>query len=138
MSSNQIFPKGGQMTANFTGTAFVNFLVPDTNGVYNCQVYDVLFEPGCRNDWHTHAGGQLLLCTDGVGFYQEKDKPARRLQKGDIVEIPPHIEHWHGAAPDSTFAHIGISPNTQQGAATWLSPVTDEEYTEATGGKANV
>lgn len=119
--------------ANFTGEAFVNFLVPDTDGIYNCQVYDVLFEQGCRNDWHTHVGGQLLLCTDGIGYYQERGKPSRRLQKGDIVEIPPNVEHWHGAAPDSAFTHIGISANTQKGGAIWLSPVTDEEYKEATG-----
>jgi len=135
---NLIFPKGSKMTANFTGDAFVNFLIPDMDGVYNCQVYDVLFEPGCRNDWHIHAGGQLLLCTDGVGYYQEKGKPARRLQKGDIVEIQPDIEHWHGAAPDSIFTHIGISTNTQKGAATWSSPVTDEEYAEATSERESI
>lgn len=134
MADQQIFQKGDKMSTNFTGTAFVNMLVNDLDAVYNCQVYDVLFEPGCRNDWHTHEGGQLLLCTGGVGYYQEKGKPARRLQKGDVVEIPPNVIHWHGAAPDSLFTHVGISPNTQKGGATWLSPVTDEEYKDATGG----
>lgn len=138
MSSNEIFSKGSRAAANFTGAAFVNMLVSDTSGIYNCQVYDVIFEPGCRNDWHIHAGGQILLCTDGVGYYQEKGKLARRLQRGDVVEIPPEVEHWHGAAPDSSFTHIGISPNTQKGAATWLSPVTEEEYMKATGGNENV
>jgi quercetin dioxygenase-like cupin family protein len=135
MSINQIFPKGVLMAANFTGDAYVNFLIPDADGVYNCQVYDVVFGPSCRNDWHTHAGGQLLLCTDGIGYYQERGKTARRLQKGDIVEIPPNVEHWHGAAPDSEFSHIGISPNTQKGAAVWFKAVTDEEYAAATGGR---
>lgn len=138
MASNTIFPKGSQVTANFTGSAFVNMLVPDVSGIYNCQVYDVVFEPGCRNDWHIHAGGQILLCTAGSGYYQEKGQPARRLQRGDLVEIPPQVEHWHGAAPDSSFTHIGISPNTPMGGATWLLPVTDEEYQQATGGNKNV
>lgn len=134
MVINQIFPKGVKMDANFTGTAFVNFLIPDADGVYNCQVYDVVFEAGCRNDWHSHLGGQLLLCTDGIGYYQEKGKPARRLTKGDVVEILPDVVHWHGAAPDSEFSHIGISPNTQKGVAVWLGAVTDDEYFSATKG----
>lgn len=133
MTNDQIFPKGNKAASNFTGTAFVNMLVPDPDGLYNCQVYDVLFQPGCRNDWHIHEGGQLLLCTSGTGYYQEKGKPAQKLQKGDVVQIPPHVQHWHGAAPNSSFTHIGISSNTQKGGATWLSPVTDEEYAKATG-----
>jgi quercetin dioxygenase-like cupin family protein len=135
MANNQIFAKGVKMDAHFSGTAFVNFLMPDMNGVYNCQVYDVLFEAGCRNDWHSHPGGQLLLCTDGIGYYQEKGKAARRLTKGDVVEIPPDVVHWHGAATDSAFSHIGISPNTQKGPAVWLGEVTDDEYFNATKGQ---
>lgn len=135
MDNNQIFAKGVKIDANFTGSAFVNFLIPDLNGDFNCQVYDVLFEAGCRNDWHSHPGGQLLLCTDGLGYYQEKGKPARRLSKGDIVEILPGVAHWHGAVPDSSFSHIGISPNTQKGPVLWLDEVTDAEYFSATKGK---
>lgn len=127
----QLFPKGAKALEHFSGSAFVNMLVTDEDGHFNCQVYDVQFEPGCRNDWHTHEGGQLLLCTSGTGYYQEKGKPARKLQQGDIAEIPPHVEHWHGAGPDAPFTHIGISPSTQKGGATWLSPVTDEEYKTA-------
>lgn len=134
MYTQPIFPKGTKAEANFTGTAFVNMLFPDADGAYNCQIYDVVFEPGTRNDWHTHEGGQLLLCTDGEGYFQEKGKSAIKLQKGDVVEIPPHVAHWHGAAPNNSFTHIGISPNTQKGGAKWLSPVTDEEYKKAIGG----
>ncbi len=135
MANNQIFAKGVRMDMNFTGSAFVNFLIPDLNGVYNCQVYDVLFEAGCRNDWHSHPGGQLLLCTGGIGYYQEKGNSARRLSKGDVVEIQPDVVHWHGAAPDSAFSHIGISPNTQKGPGVWLGEGTDSEYFRATKGK---
>jgi len=131
---NQIFPKGAPASANFSGQAFVNLLVPDTEGLYDCQVYDVVFAAACRNSWHTHPGGQLLLCTDGEGYYQEKGQAARRLKKGDVVQIPPHVVHWHGAAPDRDFTHIGISPNTDKGAVAWLEPVSDEEYNAATKG----
>lgn len=132
MSNDSIFPKGSKAETNFTGTAYVNFLIKDENNIFNCQVYDVVFEAGCRNDWHKHEGGQLLLCTDGVGYYQKRGKPSHKLIKGDVVEIPPYVEHWHGAAPNSSFTHIGISPNTDKGGATWIAPVTDEEYTAAT------
>lgn len=127
-----IFPKGEKAAAAvFTGTAFVNMLVPDKGDVYNCQVYDVIFEAGARNHWHKHPGGQLLLATAGKGYYQERGEVARVLRKGDVVAIPPDVEHWHGAAPDSDFTHIGISPNTHKGGAVWLAPVTGEEYREA-------
>ena len=79
MPNNEIFPKGSRVSEHFTGMAFVNMLVTDQNGVYNCQMYDVMFEPVCRNTLHIHAGGQILLCTDGVGYYQEKGKAVRRL-----------------------------------------------------------
>lgn len=75
MTHDPIFPKGIRANKNFTGAAYVNFLVPDTDATYDCQVYDVVFEPGCRNNWHSHGAGQLLLCTDGVGYYQEKGSP---------------------------------------------------------------
>jgi quercetin dioxygenase-like cupin family protein len=132
-NKEMIFPKGAKASPDFfIGTAFVNMLIADQNNQYNCQVYDVLFEASARNNWHKHPGGQLLLVTDGKGYYQERGKPARPLKKGDVIEIPPGVEHWHGAAPDSDFTHIGISPNTQKGGAVWLAPVTDEEYKEAT------
>jgi quercetin dioxygenase-like cupin family protein len=131
-NTNTIFPKGEKAAAAvFTGQAYINMLLPDKDSVYNCQVYDVVFEAGARNNWHKHPGGQILLATAGKGYYQERGEAARVLRKGDVVAIPPDVEHWHGAAPDSDFTHIGISPNTHKGGAVWLAPVTDEEYREA-------
>ncbi|GBU24414.1 hypothetical protein R83H12_01044 [Fibrobacteria bacterium R8-3-H12] len=130
---SKLFSKGEKASnAIFTGAAFINKLVPDSDSIYNCQIYDVVFEAGARTNWHSHPGGQLLLVTDGKGWYQERGKQARSLQKGDVVTIPPNVEHWHGASSNSEFTHIGISPNTQKGNAVWLSPVTDEEYQKAT------
>lgn len=97
----------------------------------NVPVSNVTFEPGCRNNWHSHTGGQLLICVGGEGYYQEKGKPARRLKAGDVVEIAPGVVHWHGAAPDSWFSHLAVECNPQTNKNTWLSPVTDEEYAEA-------
>ena len=98
---------------------------------------NVTFEPGCRNSWHSHKAGQLLIATAGIGYYQEKGQPARRLYPGDIVEIAPDIVHWHGAAPDCWFAHIAITTNPKTNAAVWLDPVSDEQYSKATSESEN-
>lgn len=123
-----IFPKGEKAsTEYFTGTAWVNMLVPKDETEYY-SIADVVFEPGCRNNWHTHPAGQILLITSGKGFYQERGKAARSLAKGDVVVISSQIEHWHGATRDSRFSHIAINNITAKGSVEWLTPVTDEEY----------
>lgn len=117
-------------TPNFTGEVWLAPLSEKKE--LNVPMSNVTFEPGCRNSWHSHKAGQLLIATAGIGYYQERGKPARRLYPGDIVEIAPDVEHWHGAAPDSWFAHIAITCNPQINAAVWLQPVSDEQYHEAT------
>ena len=115
---------------NFIGTAWLHPLSHEKE--LNVPMFNVAFEPGCRNNWHRHSGGQILIATAGVGYYQEKGKPARRLFPGDIVEIAPGVEHWHGAAPDNWFAHLAIECNPENNEVTWLGPITDAEYLEAT------
>lgn len=133
MQFNTVFPKGNQGPKDyFTGTTWVNMLHTDENGVFNTQAYDVIFEPSARTYWHSHPGGQILLITDGSGYYQEKGKPARALKPGDVVAIPPDVVHWHGAAPGSHFIHVGMSTQVSSGPAEWFGPVTDEQYAEAT------
>lgn len=128
LNNSVIFPKGEKITNNyFIGTTWLKMLVPDEK-IFNCPIGNVTFEPGARNNWHKHPGGQILLITGGKGFYQEEGKQAQILHEGDIVIINPDIKHWHGAAPDSWFAHLAISTNPEKGEAEWLEPVTDEEY----------
>ena len=74
-------------------------------------VANVTFEPGCRNNWHSHTGGQLLIAVGGKGYYQARGEAARVLLPGDVVEIPVNVEHWHGAAPDSWFSHLARNRN---------------------------
>ena len=123
-----IFPKGNKVSTDyFTGTAWLNVLVlQDETGSYS--VGNVVFEPGCRNNWHKHPTGQILLVTDGKGYYQEKGKAARPLAQGDVVVIPSQVEHWHGATADSSLTHIVITNNSAKGPVEWLARVTDEEY----------
>lgn len=124
-----IFGKGELATANFTGDAWVKHLVQQRG--YDCMVYNVTFAPGVRNHWHTHSVGQILLCTDGEGYYQQRGKAAQRLSVGSVVEIPAGAEHWHGAATGSQFTHIGITPKASENQVKWLGEVTDEEYKQA-------
>ena len=128
----QPYPLGDKLSPNpnFTGEVWLAPLTEKKE--LNVPMANVTFEPGCRNSWHSHKAGQLLIATAGIGYYQEKGQPARRLFPGDIVEIAPDVEHWHGAAPDSWFAHIAITTNLQNNAAVWLSPVSDEQYHDAT------
>lgn len=123
-----IFPKGQKITNNyFIGAAWLEMLVAN-DSTFNCPIGNVTFEPGARNNWHKHPGGQILLVTGGTGYYQEEGKPVQVLREGDVVKIDPDVKHWHGAVPDSWFAHIAISTNVQKGDTEWLEPVTDEEY----------
>ena len=125
----QPFAKGEINPYNkfFTGITHLNMLVTRDN-VFNSSIGNVTFDKGARTNWHKHSGGQILLVAAGEGRYQEKGKEIQILKAGDVVKIPPNVEHWHGAAPDSEFAHISIEPNIPDNETIWLEPVTDEQY----------
>jgi quercetin dioxygenase-like cupin family protein len=128
MPDKTIFPAGNIITnSNFSGTARLSWLVPN-DSIFNCPIGNVTFEPGARTNWHKHPGGQILLITAGKGYYQEKGRPAQLIKKGDVVQIGPYVEHWHGGAADSRLTHIAINTNIQKGSVVWLQPVSDDEY----------
>lgn len=125
-----VFPAGNKNEAfaqYFVGQSYLNMLT--TEGVV---IGNVTFEPGCRNNWHIHhakeGGGQILLCTAGRGYYQEWGKDARELHPGDVVVIPAEVKHWHGAAPDSWFAHLAVEVPGEDTANEWCEAVSDEDY----------
>lgn len=125
-----IFPRGGENTAfaqYFIGQSYLNMLSREQVVIGN-----VTFEPGCRNNWHIHharsGGGQILLVTGGRGYYQEWGKEPRELHPGDVVNIPAETKHWHGAAPDSWFAHLAIEVPGEETRNEWFEPVSDIEY----------
>ena len=97
-------------------------------------VFNVTFEPGCRNNWHIHhaknGGGQMLICVGGRGYYQEWGKDAVKLAPGTVINIPANTKHWHGAAPDSWFSHLAIEVPGEETSAEWLEPVSEEDYSK--------
>jgi quercetin dioxygenase-like cupin family protein len=123
-----VFPKGeiGKNTNNDTGTIWLNELSkPDS--IFKFGVAQAVYAPGSKLDWHIHPGGQILLITEGIGYYQEKGKPGQLVHKGDIIKCLPRVAHWHAAAPKSSFAYVAISP-AQKGRTIWLQKVTNAEY----------
>ncbi len=108
----------------FVGQAYLQPLTTKGGPIAN-----VTFEPGCRNNWHIHhKGGQILLVTGGRGWYQAWGEPARVLLPGDVVDIPPELKHWHGAARDSWFSHLAVEVSAAGASVEWLEAVDDESY----------
>ncbi len=128
MNGNKpIFLKGEKITnTNFTGTAYLQVLIA-ADSLNATAVGNVTFEPGARTKWHSHPGGQILLVTDGVGYYQEKGQGKKILRKGDVVKCPPDVLHWHGASADTSFVQLAIT-NNHKASVVWLEEVSDSIY----------
>ena len=129
-----VFPIGAPndgFARYFVGQSYLQPLSSGNPGVYN-----VTFEPGCRNNWHIHhadqGGGQLLICVAGRGYYQEWGQEARALRPGDVVTIPSGVKHWHGAAPDSWFSHLAMDIPGVNCSNEWLEAVSEEAYASLT------
>lgn len=125
-----LFPVGEPNDAfkqYFIGQSYLAPVSKEQVGIFN-----VTFEPGCRNNWHIHhakkGGGQILICIGGRGYYQEWGKEAQVLNPGDVVNIPPEVKHWHGAAKDSWFSHLAVEVPGEDCSNEWLEPVSDEHY----------
>lgn len=130
LKTASIFPVGDPNDAYaqyFDGQSWLNML-----SLEQVVIGNVSFEPGCRNHWHIHhakkGGGQILLVTAGRGYYQEWGKPARELHPGDVVNIPPEVKHWHGAAPDSAFQHLAIEVPGEETSNEWCEAVDPADY----------
>ena len=111
----------------FVGQSYLAPISTEQVGIFN-----VTFEPGCRNNWHIHhaadGGGQILVCVGGYGYYQEWGKEAQKLHPGDVVNIPVGVKHWHGAAPDSWFSHLAVEVPGTDVSNEWLEAVDDVSY----------
>lgn len=129
-AKEMVFPIGNPndgFAKYFTGKSYLAPVSTSQVGIFN-----VTFEPGCRNNWHIHhaksGGGQILVCVAGRGYYQEYGKEAVMMKPGECINIPAEVKHWHGAAPDSWFSHLAVEVPRTETSNEWCEPVTDEEY----------
>ena len=129
-AKEMVFPIGtpnNGFAQYFSGRSFLAPVSTSQVGIFN-----VTFEPGCRNNWHIHhaknGGGQILVCVAGRGYYQEEGKEAIEMKPGDCINIPAEVKHWHGAAADSWFSHLAVEVPGEETSNGWCEPVSDEEY----------
>lgn len=113
----------------FVGNSYLKPLTGPGQGVL---IANVTFEPGCRNHWHIHkaskGGGQILICVDGEGWYQEEGKEAQSLKPGDVVTIPAGVKHWHGAKANGWFSHLAVECPGEDTSNKWLEAVSQQDY----------
>lgn len=131
MELTQINPTAKAPAEAFTGDVYVTPLKAKDDESRLLAAL-VRFTPGARTNWHSHALGQALHCTEGEGVVVNRDGQVLRLRAGDTVWTPPGEEHWHGGTEDTVMCHIAMLVGTEQGDGTnWLEPVTDEQYRAA-------
>jgi quercetin dioxygenase-like cupin family protein len=114
----------------FTGDVYVNAL-HHGDAPSRLVAAMVRFTPGARTNWHSHPLGQTLHCTDGTGLVATRDGGAIVMRPGDTVHTPPGVEHWQGATADSMMCHLALLENDGGETATWLEPVSAQEYQTA-------
>ena len=122
----------GEPNVNFAQYFIGNSYLKPLAKTDNIFIANVTFEPKCRNNWHIHKasknGGQILICVEGEGWYQEEGKEPQSLKVGDVVTIPANVKHWHGAKKDKWFSHLAIEVPGENTSNEWCEKVTDEEY----------
>lgn len=112
----------------FTGEVRLSETLGAENASGAPSIHNVVFEPGVYNAWHSHAGGQILIVTDGVCYHQIEGGEVEVLHPGDVAECPPDVKHWHGAAPGSRMAHLATNTNPDRPGVTWYAPLSQEDY----------
>ena len=136
-NEEKIESHGGMFGLGDPNTAYAQYFVGNSYlkplaKTDNVSIANVTFEPGCRNNWHIHKatkdGGQILICVDGDGWYQEEGKKPQSLKAGDVVVIPANVKHWHGAKRNSWFSHLAVEVPGENTSNEWCEKVTDEEY----------
>ncbi len=98
--------KANELTQHFTGRARQHPLHETPEVTRSSFVH---FEAGVCNNWHSHAGGQVLHIVEGEALVQVWDGPIQTLHAGDTVVAPPGEKHWHGAGPNTSMTHLAVT-----------------------------
>lgn len=123
-------PTNKAPTEKFTGDVYLDTLHSgESPSRLNSAM--VRFNPAARTNWHSHPIGQLLHCTEGMGLVASRDGKVILMRAGDTVHTPPGEEHWHGATQDSHMCHLAMVEHDDGHSATWLEPVSDDDYLAA-------
>lgn len=125
--ASTVFTKDGvKLQVNTTpNNTLVELNKEDSIFSYNIAVAS--FPATKKLAWHYHPGGQVLIITDGVGFYQERGKPKQIVRKGEVIKCFPNVEHWHGASTEAGVTYTAVY-STKKGVTVWLEPVTESDY----------
>ena len=92
----------------FTGDVWFDVIAPPQESPSRMRVNVVRFSPGAHTAWHSHAVGQTLYVTEGVGYLQARDGELVEMLPGQSYYTPPGEWHWHGATPDRFMTHIAM------------------------------
>ncbi|MGA1811421.1 cupin domain-containing protein [Frondihabitans sp. 4ASC-45] len=114
----------------FTGDVYLDAIASPQDDTQRMVVAKVRFLPGARTAWHSHAHGQTLHITEGVGLIGTRDGVVLEVRPGDTIYTPPGEEHWHGATPEDFMEHLAMLDNAADPASTttWLEHVGDADY----------
>ena len=108
----------------FTGQSYI-FRMVERDATWNADtMMNVTFEPCCRTDWHSHAGGQILIAVGGIGIHQVEGKEPELLLPGTVARVEPNVMHWHGSA-GGWFQHIAVETNPHLSGFSVGDKVTD-------------
>ncbi|MEN3360051.1 MAG: hypothetical protein V7637_4033 [Mycobacteriales bacterium] len=131
MELRPVSPTAKAPAEAFTGDVYIN-PIHRPQGASRMVVSLVRFTPGAHTNWHSHANGQTLHVTDGIGLVGTRDGKIITMRAGDTVWTPPGQEHWHGATDGNMMCHLAMLEGTGGGdGTTWLEPVTDSDYRTA-------
>ena len=117
----------------FTGDVWFDVIAAPQPEPSRMRLNAVHFAPCARTAWHSHAVGQTLHVTEGVGLIQARGGEVTEIHPGDTIYTPPGEWHWHGAAPDHFMTHLAMWEAPAEGAESeWGDLVSDEEYNGTT------
>jgi len=114
--------------AMFAGDVWFDVVAPPQEAPSRMRVNIVRFSPGAHTAWHTHAVGQTLHVTEGVGYVQSRGGDLVEMRPGQSYYTPPGEWHWHGATPDRFMTHLAMWEATEDGSpeTTWGDHVSEE------------
>ena len=121
---------------HFAGDVWLDPIALSHEGDQRMVVATVRFSPGARTAWHSHARGQYLRVTQGVGRFGTRNGSVIEAHPGQTIYTPPGEEHWHAAPEDSFMEHIAMIEGADDPAGTtiWLEHITDDQYRGTTDG----